>query len=288
MKILVTGSNGLLGRALLRSLPDDSEITAVVHHARTADLPADSTIIEADLAEPEFIDHSWPDSIDAVVHLAYAPATADPESQQVAFAVNTRATLDLIQYAIKAGASNFVLASSGSVYPSSERHISEEDETDSIDYYGATKLAAEIIAQGFSDKIDVQVLRLFNLYGPGARHGLISQIATRIASGQDVTVAGRTGIRTTPTFVDDAATVLRKSLELSGSHTINVAGPETIDVHGLAMLIGQITNRTPKFEFIDSEVAVSRMGKSVRSDQLINYSPATTLDTGLKRTLEST
>ena len=72
-----------------------------------------------------------------------------PAGADALFAVNVAATQGLLEHARRSGSRAFVLASSGSVYGSTEAGtLSEESPLAAQDFYAATKVAAERFAPG--------------------------------------------------------------------------------------------------------------------------------------------
>src|ERR1700688_1883265 len=113
MRILVTGATGFLGRHLL-PLMNGHEIFALARH------PASSSMdgpwvnwIEADLSREVDV-HRLPSKMDAIIHLAQSSRFRDfPGGAGDVFAVNVAAPSALMQWAVTAGVSRAVFASTG-------------------------------------------------------------------------------------------------------------------------------------------------------------------------------
>src|SRR4051812_7697038 len=111
MEILVTGANGFSGRRLVGSLRRTHRVHSLCRTPAGGELE-----VVHDLREP--LDMArLPARIDAVVHTAAIVGREANASSDV-HRVNVQATVELAQYAARAGASHFVFFSTGGVYAS--------------------------------------------------------------------------------------------------------------------------------------------------------------------------
>ena len=144
----------------------------------------------ARLAGVRWIDHdladdlpdTLPSAVDAVVHLAQSPAYKHfPEGAPDVFAVNVASTFALLDYARRASARSFVLASTGGIYDYSPAPIDEDAALAPSSHYFRSKYAAEVLMESYADLMATIALRFFFVYGPGQR-GMLSR-AWSSASG---------------------------------------------------------------------------------------------------------
>src|SRR5258706_11703194 len=111
MKILLTGGSGYIGRNLLRLWNGNHEVYALSRQKPDSDETKGIQWIETDL-EKGFSANELPKTIDAVVHLAQARARFPAEAKEL-FTVNVASTQGLADYARRAAAKSFIMASSG-------------------------------------------------------------------------------------------------------------------------------------------------------------------------------
>jgi nucleoside-diphosphate-sugar epimerase len=247
MKVLLTGATGFLGRRLATLLAGRHELYCVVRSDGT-ELPPGVTPVVQDLAVG-LSRAGVPERIDAVCHVAQSPLYRDfPEAADAVFRVNVAATHVLLDYARAAGASRFLLASTGSVYEPYAGVLAEDAAIAPKSYYPATKLAAEALVRSYEGLFAAASLRLFCLYGRGQTIRLIPALADRFAGGRAVTLAGPDGLVQTPTHVDDAAAVFAAALEERWTGTYNAASPQPVSLRQLATLIGRRLGREARFE----------------------------------------
>ena len=152
MKILVTGSAGHLGEALMRSLADTS------HEATGLDIKSSPfTRREGSIAERSFVKQCM-QGVDVVLHTAtlHKPHIAS-HTRQDFVDTNVTGTLNLLEEAVSAGVRSFVFTSTTSVFGRAltppvgapAAWITEEVVPVPKNIYGLTKLAAENLCELF-------------------------------------------------------------------------------------------------------------------------------------------
>jgi nucleoside-diphosphate-sugar epimerase len=155
MNLLLTGADGFTGRVFAQKATQ-----AGYHiHALQADL-TDKLAVAAEVANRSF---------DAVVHLA-AISFVGHANDAAFYAVNVVGTMNLLS-AVAASAQTpqcVLLASSANVYGNCEASpISETQAPAPINHYAMSKLAMELMAQTYADRLPLVITRPFNYTGPG-------------------------------------------------------------------------------------------------------------------------
>jgi UDP-glucose 4-epimerase len=251
MRVLVTGANGFIGWRLLET---NEGVHAFVALARTRgpELPGVEWI-EHDLTKP-LSDARLPERIDAVIHLAQSRRYRQfPDGAQDVFAVNTRSTFELLEYARRGGARSFVFASTGGLYAPRREPLVETDPVEPSSFYFGSKYAGELLVGSYGEFFSTVILRPFAVYGPGQERMLVPTLIERMTSGETVTVQGDPGLRINPIYVDDAVRAFEAALGFSGSGVFNVAGDEAVTVTELVELIGHAAGVQPVVDHTDAE-----------------------------------
>jgi len=232
------------------ALAVNHELHCLVRH--TGEFPAADgvNLIRADLKDSAFVD-ALPPRVDVIVHLAQTNLQV-PEHANEVFQVNTVSTQRLADYARTAGVSRFIFTSSGNVYRKSAAPFLESSQRDPRDFYALTKIFSEDLLKVYSDAFNSSVLRIFAPYGPGQTNRMIPKIISLVRDGKSVTLRNGGQPKINPIYIDDLVQVIARCLTKSGSYTVNVAGPETIDVKGIAMEAGRTLGCEPVFEHRDS------------------------------------
>lgn len=216
MKILVTGSAGHLGEALMRTL----ECTE--HQAVGLDLTSSPfTRRRGSVAERSFVRQCMR-GVDVVLHTAtlHKPHIA-AHTRQEFIDINVTGTLNLLEEAVAAGVRSFVFTSSTSVFGHAltppagapAAWITEEVVPVPKNIYGLTKLAAENLCELFqqNEELPAVVLRAARFFPEADDDGVarlsyqdanlkVNELLYRRADIEDVVSAHLLAMRLAPTI----------------------------------------------------------------------------------------
>ncbi len=205
--ILITGASGHLGRAVAREAAR-AGMPTVLWNRRPDSALGSGDQVHADLTDPHAA-HTVLSSapVTTVIHLAAITGARCEQDTTAAHDVNVAATVRLASEAAQAGVTRFIFASSAAVYGDAfPRPIVETDFLAGKGTYAATKIAAEhelsLIAEG-SD-MEVVLLRIFNVFGPGLVDSLIHRLLQASAQSP-VTLHGGDDFVRDYIHVDDVA-----------------------------------------------------------------------------------
>lgn len=250
-RILVTGASGLVGGAFIRALPRDVELVLLGRGApRDCVRPVHS--IEHNLCASSL--PSLPDDIDTIVHLAQErDYRTFPERASPIFAINTAATLQLLDWGRANGVRRFVLASTGGLYAPSITPVTEKSllaiSNSPLAFYFGTKRSAELLAQSFQALMTITILRFFFVYGAKQTSTMLfPRLIASIREGRPLQLTGRDGLTFNPIHAKDAGAAVAAAMSLEDSLLINVAGPEVVTLRSLGEKIGTLVGRKAKFE----------------------------------------
>ncbi len=285
--VLITGSQGLLGQQLVSDLSQQFQVFAVSRNGIT---PLNDNVVSL----PMDLSSDWqsgilPDGLQAIIHLAQSDKFKDfPASAMDVFNVNLNSTAKLLDFAHKSNVQKFVLASTGGIYRRGKAPLSSDSELEAptqLTQYFGTKLAAEIFANNYKEIFDVDILRLFFMYGPRQKpHMFIPRLVQSIKSGIPITLAGEDGIRVNPIFVDDVSRLVTARVSDLGSEVINVCGSETVSIRQIAEEIGAQLGIAPTFTIVNEEDDL--IADSSRAAELLGNS-FTSLHTGLHKLISN-
>lgn len=198
-RVLVTGANGFIGRAVAQALRDKGcEVVGIDLHADPA-----RGVQHGDTTDPS----SWRAAAagcDTVVHTAAVVSNAVGAAEQ--WRVNVLGTHHALEVAAGAGVTRFVHLSSVRAFSDTgfppdvtEEHPVRPDGNAYVD----TKIASEhvVLAAHAAGRLETVVVRPGDVYGPGSQPWVLKPLAL-IRSGRFVLPARGRGVFS-PVYVDD-------------------------------------------------------------------------------------
>jgi UDP-glucose 4-epimerase len=195
MKIFVTGGAGFIGSHLVDRLSREAGAEVVVFDNFRRGLgavPRGVKVVRGDVRDAATLTQAM-SGCKIVYHLA-AQSNVIGAIQDVrySFTTNVAGTFEVFQAAQDAGAQRVVFTSSREIYGEAPGlPVSEDTPCRPKNAYGASKLAGELYAEVFRKSgLDVNVLRLANVYGPGDRSRVIPIFFDQARRGESITIFG--------------------------------------------------------------------------------------------------
>jgi nucleoside-diphosphate-sugar epimerase len=237
--VLVTGSSGFLGRALLPRLTqaghrlvglDPAPASGSGYHHVTENLSDQGRL--TDLLAAHRITH--------VIHAGgvSGPMVLSDRPAEV-MAINVMGSLNLLQAALQAGVETFVYCSSVSAIGDfhEDQPIREDHPMRPVHPYGASKAATDMVLHGLWRRVrlDLCSLRFTTIYGPGRRTSLVlDEIVAAALAGREVGVPASTDAPYI--FIDDAGDALIAACFSRGRRQLAyfVAYPEQVSLSDIA------------------------------------------------------
>ena len=245
MIVVVTGASGFVGRHLVPGLAAGGIEVRPVMRRLTEDSPPGSRLGALDGNWPG----DWPallEGADAVVHLAAHNPRGKGSDPDAFRRVNVEGTARLAREARKAGAAQFVFASSVRAYgPTTAERIGEDTPLASADPYGRSKADAEaaLAADLAGGETGWTVLRPPAIYGPGGG-GIPALIERAVRRGVPLPFSDARSRRSL-LYVGNFVSAIRACLidPPESGRVFNVADAVAPTYAELAVLIGQATGR---------------------------------------------
>lgn len=251
------------------------------------------TLVEGDIRDADAVASLTDFGINAIVHLA-ALAGVRPSIEQPAryVDVNVMGTQILLEFAKTNRITQFVFASSSSVYGNSPNVPWREDEPNlrPISPYASTKLAGEQLGHVYSHLYGIRfiALRFFTVFGPRQRPDLaIHKFAKMILADEEIPFFGDGSTGRDYTYVADTVNGILGALAYEGSlyEIINLGNHRVVTLTHMVEAIETAVGKPATLKRLPMQPGdVDQTCASVeKAGQMLGYTPETTFETGLKQ-----
>jgi UDP-glucose 4-epimerase len=258
--VFVTGARGAIGQHVVRHCNALGHQVAGVGHGswhENVGMPKLSAWINGSVATENLTElakaSGQPDSI---VHLAggssVGASIAHPLEDFRRTAGGVQSLLDWTR--LNAPAARVVIASSAAVYGAGHnRPIGEHAAIAPVSPYGVHKGIAEMSARMYSEQfgLNVSIVRLFSVYGPGLQKQFLWDIVSKLAQRQTkVELSGTGAERRDFLFIQDAAGMLLHAAGLARSPALVVngcSGTATRMDHVVALILRHFPGASASF-----------------------------------------
>jgi NAD dependent epimerase/dehydratase len=305
---LVTGAGGFIGSHLTEHLLElGANVKAFVKYNSRNDwgmlelLPKKTLdkieVIMGDLKDADAVRHAA-EEVDIIFHLG--SLIAIPYSYvhpRETIETNIMGALNILTAAKENSIEKLIHTSSSEVYGTARYvPIDEEHPLQGQSPYSASKIGADKIAESFYRSFDVPIaiIRPFNTYGP--RQSARAVIPTTITQAltRDKVFLGSLHPTRDYTYVHDVVEAFIKVAESPKSvgEVINIGSNFEMSIGGIAEKIISLTDKNA--EIITDPARVRPQDSEVerlwcdntKAKRLLGWEPKTSLDEGLKRTIE--
>ncbi|HEV8381819.1 MAG TPA: NAD(P)-dependent oxidoreductase [Gemmatimonadales bacterium] len=307
MKVLVTGANGFVGRAVVKRLRagGDSVIAAVGPGASGGVADRNLAHVSLDVTNEMSVRACFFTPVDAVIHLAaIALSRAAERDPAMAWRVNAEGTAKLTTSLAEAAAHwpaqpLFLLASTADVYAWQQRPLKEEDCVQPSTVYATSKLGAELATRQVERCRGLRVIiaRPFPHSGAGQDESFWIPARSRLlrlvknTGGVVVPVGDLTAVRDF-LHVDDVAEAYALLLQRGRAGEVyNIASGQGVTLEEIHTRLEQLLGITPKHEMDASQVRREArpylVGDAGKLRAATGWRPGRTLDDILRDVLDA-
>jgi dTDP-glucose 4,6-dehydratase len=307
MRIAITGGAGFLGSHLCDHLLEAGHQVVCLDNLLTGSIDNIAHLMgnerfqffKHDVSEYVYLSGS----VDAVMHFASPASPRDylelPIQTLKVGALGTHKVLGLA----KAKGARVLLASTSETYgdplvnPQPESYWGNVNPIGLRGVYDEAKRFAEAIVMAYhrTHGIDTRIARIFNTYGPRMRRHdgrVISNFIVQALDQIPLTVYGDGGQTRSFCFIDDQVAGLVKLLTAPKSndvhHPVNIGNPHELTILDIAKKVIALTSSSSKiiYEALPEDDPKVRHPDISRARALLDWSPKTTIDEGLQKTIE--
>jgi UDP-glucose 4-epimerase len=244
MRVIVTGSTGFVGKHLVPILQENHKVICV-SKTGTSNL---TKTINIDISEAEQV-ATLPNNIDCLVHLAaYVPSNQSSADIFRCDAVNSRGTMNLLQYAVDNDIEKFVYISSCHYLESEQFEGEVRYDINPKDNYEASKYGGEIFCRAYRDAygLNTTTLRSSYIYGPGMqRDTVLYKFLEKSLNDDPITLNNGGSDRTDFLYVKDLIRAIRLAIDGASGEFV-VGSQECSTILDLAEVIVSVTGSDSK------------------------------------------
>jgi len=296
VKILLTGANGFLGHYLTAQLLQ-KKYQVIATGKGESRLPF-AHLQHFEYSTMDFTDPNQVEKVfdkyqpDFVVHAGAMSKPDDCELQQeLARRINVEGTGLLLQNATKYKAA-FLYVSTDFVFDGDKGMYDEKDTPNPINYYGKTKLEAEVLVQAYS--YHWAIARTVLVYGKPltGRSNILTIVKEKLKKGEEYSVVSDQ-LRT-PTYVEDLAIGIILMIEKKATGIYHLSGADILTPYDMACAVADYLGLNPSLlkkvtaaSFSQPASRPLKTGFNIdKASRELGFEPVS-FETGLRKTLSS-
>jgi UDP-glucuronate 4-epimerase len=304
--IIVTGGAGFIGSHLVELLLKYDYYVTVLDNfdpfyarsikeknASSYSSHPNVTFLELDICDEVALNQHLQGEYFAIIHLAakagVRPSINNPIPYQQ---VNVAGTQNLLEFARRKGITQFIFASSSSVYGVNKNIPWQESDgvLNPISPYASTKISGELMGHVYSHLFGIRfiALRFFTVFGPRQRPDLaIHLFSKKILSGESIEFFGDGSTKRDYTYVEDIVNGIFSALHYTATNfeIINLGNSHTISLKELLSTLELVLQKKANIvvypeQLGDVSITYSDISKA---KNLLAYKPATNFLSGIEK-----
>lgn len=244
MKVLITGTNGLLGQYLVRDCVQKGYTVIATGRGDCRLSPA--TLGNAAYMIMDITDQQQVRSVitetqpDIIVHGA---AMAQPDAceldKEACRLTNVSATGYICEAAALTGA-KVIYVSTDFVFNGKEGPYTEEDHPDPVNFYGQSKLDGEYLVWQLEKWAIVRTILVYGNILHGTRSNVVTWVKDNLEKGKSIKVVSDQ-VRT-PTYVEDLSKAILLIIEKDAEGLYHIGGREVLTPWDIALQVADFFN----------------------------------------------
>lgn len=236
MKILVTGSNGLLGQKLTELLEKDPSVTLIATARGKSVLPITQGEFHAlDITDDKAVDEVFARTKpDVVINTAAMTQVDQCETEREAcWTANVTSVENLVKACEKHNV-HMVHVSTDFIFDGTRGPLDENEKPNPVNYYGESKLAAEEVVK--KSKTGWSILRTVLVFGitrDMSRSNIVLWVKNSLEQGKSIQVVNDQW--RTPTLAEDLAQGCYLAAKKKATGIYNISGKDFLTPYDIAI-----------------------------------------------------
>jgi nucleoside-diphosphate-sugar epimerase len=282
-KILIFGGSGFIGKHLIDKMNGNYDFLSL-----SRNLEDNSTCSKVgNILEPKSYE-LFLENTETIINLV-----GQVESNLEHFtSSNLTGSLNLLNSAVKYNIKNIILISTINVYGENNNSPSKESDTLSpISNYGIIKMLNEKLYEHFSKVhgINVTILRLSGVYGPGKIKGFFPQLINAINDKSIILKPYNYGNQLRDfIYIDDVIDGILKSINhnSSGFDIFNISSSNRYSIKELISITEKLSNSQIAVEYSSKKFDEKCLwADNSKAKLMLNFAPKISLNSGIQKTL---
>jgi len=237
MKLLITGSNGLLGQKISQLLEDQPQITWFASARGKSAIPIKhGAFISLDVTDEGQVEAVFAEiKPDVVIHTAAMTMVDQCETERDAC---WKANVHAVEYLVRAcekHQTHLVHVSTDFIFDGSHGHLDENEKPAPVNFYGESKLAAEEVI--LRSNISWAILRTVLVYGithDMSRSNIVLWVKNSLEQGKTIQVVNDQF--RTPTLAEDLAMGCFLAATRKAKGVYNISGKDYLTPYDMAIM----------------------------------------------------
>lgn len=239
-KILITGSNGLLGQKLVDLLIHNAEIDLIATSRgenKLAQVVPELHFVSMDVADESQVNKVI--AVEKPTHIIHTAAMTNVDECEINREACWKLNVDAVQYLVNACEQHnvfFVHLSTDFIFDGEDGPYNEEASPNPISYYGESKLAAEEIVM--RSKTKWAILRTVLVYGivhDYGRSNIVLWVKNSLEAKKNIQVVNDQF--RTPTLAEDLAMGCWLVVDQDAEGVFNISSKEVLTPYDMAMQV---------------------------------------------------
>jgi dTDP-4-dehydrorhamnose reductase len=244
IKVVITGSNGLLGQSLLNLLLQEKEKYQVFGFSRGKNRSGreDFSYISIDITDEVKLKNKLHKiQPDFIINTAAMTQVDDCENQKVACdLLNVTVVKWLAEISEEINA-HVIHLSTDFIFDGVKGNYKETDKPNPLSNYGMSKLKSEEVL--INSKIDFTILRTILVYGKVfdmSRSNIVLWVKDMLSKGKEITIVDDQF--RTPTYVEDLAFACKISMDKKATGVYHISSKELLSVFEITQQVAAAFN----------------------------------------------
>lgn len=262
-KVLITGSNGLLGQTLVKLLLKEKDAYRVIGFSRGENRSGrdDFEYITIDITNKSLLKEKLAEhKPDVIVNTAaLTNVDACEVNKQACDVLNVDVVKFLKEYS-EENNTHLVHISTDFIFDGEKGFYKETDQPNPLSYYGMSKLKSEEVLT--KSDIDYTILRTILVYGKVfdmTRNNIVLWVKQMLEDKKEITIVNDQ--YRMPTYVEDLAFACKLSIDKKATGIFNVSSNTLLSIYEIAQQIAEVFQLDKSFIKPISSVTLNQKAK---------------------------